>query len=363
MHFPTRHSDIQARLETIDPLAYGKTRNYIDGDVTYLSPYLSRGVLSTRQVFQSVLARGFDPKAVERFVQELCWRDYWQAVWRSKGSAINSDLRRPQPDVAHTGLPTNLQNANTGIAAIDQAINTLYQSGYAHNHLRMYIASLACRIAKCHWKIPAQWMYYHLLDADWASNALSWQWVAGANSTKTYIANQENINRFCHCDQRGTFLDQSYEAIETMQTPPALSELASPNFATALPQHEPLRIDQAHDTLIYNFYNMDPQWRTEQAANRILLLEPSIFKAYPVAQQSIQFMIDLGANVPGLQWFVGEFAELESQLENKRVFYKEHPLNRYRGTEAPRDPIHHVDGYYPSFFSYWKACQRSLKNA
>ena len=35
-------------------------------------------------------------------------------------------------------------------------------------------------------------MYYHLLDGDWASNALSWQWVAGSNASKKYYANQAN---------------------------------------------------------------------------------------------------------------------------------------------------------------------------
>jgi deoxyribodipyrimidine photo-lyase len=61
----------------------------------------------------------------------------------------------------------------------------------------MYIASLACNVAQSQWRIPAKWMYYHLLDADWASNALSWQWVAGTNSNKKYFANQNNINKYC----------------------------------------------------------------------------------------------------------------------------------------------------------------------
>jgi len=36
-----------AQVVRIDPVAYGRTRNYVDGAVTRLSPYLSRGVLST----------------------------------------------------------------------------------------------------------------------------------------------------------------------------------------------------------------------------------------------------------------------------------------------------------------------------
>ena len=55
----------------------------------------------------------------------------------------------------------------------------------------MYIASIICNTAKCHWKIPAKWFYYHLKDGDWGSNALSWQWVCGTNSGKKYYANQK----------------------------------------------------------------------------------------------------------------------------------------------------------------------------
>ena len=38
------------------------------------------------------------------------------------------------------------------------------------------------------------------------SNALSWQWVAGTNSHKKYLANQENINKYCKSNDKNTFL-------------------------------------------------------------------------------------------------------------------------------------------------------------
>ncbi len=49
--FGTQKSDIDALLLAIDPIAYAKSRNFLDGAVTYLSPYISRGVLTTRRVF------------------------------------------------------------------------------------------------------------------------------------------------------------------------------------------------------------------------------------------------------------------------------------------------------------------------
>ena len=44
-------------------------------------------------------------------------------------------------------------------------------------------------------------------------------------------------------------------------------------------------------TLIYNFYNLDPQWK-KYNANRILLIEPSVFENYPISKKSMEFMIN-----------------------------------------------------------------------
>ena len=59
MIFETDYNTIQQRIENIDPLKYGKTRNYLNGDVTYLSPFISRGIISTRQIAKAVLAKGY----------------------------------------------------------------------------------------------------------------------------------------------------------------------------------------------------------------------------------------------------------------------------------------------------------------
>ena len=139
--------------------------------------------------------------------------------------------------------PGRMLEANTGITAIDQGIEELYGTGYMHNHMRMYVAALACNTGRYHWKIPAQWLYYHLLDADWASNALSWQWVAGTNSKKKYIANQENINKYCSTRQRNTFLDVSYEELAEMPVPEALKTPGIPKLQTPLPETEAVKLN------------------------------------------------------------------------------------------------------------------------
>lgn len=362
MHFSTDYQHILDQIDRIEPIRYEKTRNFIDGAVTRLSPYISRGVISTKQVFERTLARGFDPRQIEKFIQELAWRDYWQQVWIAKGELINEDLRFPQTPVENHGIAAAIVEAKTGIEAIDRAIEAFYETGYLHNHVRMYIASIACNIAQSHWRMPARWMYYHLLDADWASNALSWQWVAGANSRKKYYANQQNINKYCHTRQRNTFLDVDYAEFDTLKTPVALQDIIQPDLSTPLPEKKAIQIQSGLPTLIYNFYNLDPRWKEDIQANRILLLEPSHFEQYPVSDKTIDFILALGKNIEGLQVYAGEFDELVNEYPIQEMFYKEHPLNRhYRGAEESRDWMFEVRGYFPSFFAFWKKCQKSRK--
>ncbi len=362
LKFTTDYKTILEKLDEVDPLKYGKTRNFVNGAVTYLSPYISRGVISTKQVLLHILAKGYKMQQIESFVKELCWRDYFQRVGQHKN--LNQDIKQAQEPVLHYEIPVEIVNANTGIIGIDNAIQQLYSTGYMHNHCRMYTASVVCNIAKSYWLRPAQWMYYYLLDGDWASNACSWQWVAGANSSKKYYANQENINKYTNTNETATFLDSLYEAIEQMEVPETLVATQKLLFETTLPKSELLQLDNNLPTFIYNYYNLDPLWHAEELGNRILLVEPEFFAAYPVNNNCIDFMLSLGNNIPNIQVFVGSFEALSNQYHLQNIYYKEHPLNiGYTGTEETRDWItDKVTGYYPSFFSYWKKVEKHLYN-
>ena len=349
------------RIQRVDPIEYGKSRNYLSGAVTHLSPYISRGLISTKQIFDSVLKREYAIDEVESFLKELAWRDYWQQIWLARGSEINSDIRNPQPRADRAGVPVNIISGQTGIQAIDRGIAEFYKTGYLHNHLRMYIASLATNLGRCAWIQPAQWMYYHLLDADWASNALSWQWVCGAKSNKLYFANQENINKYCNTNQTQTFLDVSYEEIETLGITKELQELEVFELTTKLPVTTFPTIQNGDTCFIYNFYNLDPMWRKDEGGARVLLLEPSIFEKYPVSERSIQFCLDIAKeNIPNLQIYVGEFKDLQRVPEVKFIF-KEHPLNTYDGIQDEREWISNVKGEYPSFFAFWKKVKKEFQ--
>lgn len=362
MNFPTNYSSILKRVDAIDPIGYAKTRNFIDGGVTYLSPYISRGVISTKEIKELIFAKGYKYYQIEKFIQELAWREYFQRVWQVKGNAIDTELKNPQESVAHYQMIRNIENAQTEITAIDDQINNLYKWGYMHNHARMYTASIVCNIGKAHWNLPARWMYYHLLDGDLASNHCSWQWVASTFSSKKYYCNQENINKYCNSNQRNTFLDKSYEELPTMPIPAALKETVASTLETVLPTNETLNFDTSKPLLLYNSYNLDPNWRINEDVNRVLLLEPSHFKQYPVSEKVIQFVLDLKLNIQNLQVYVGELNELINLTGCTTIISKEHPaFHHYGNIKDERDWMFpKVTGFYNSFSSYWKQCSKYL---
>jgi deoxyribodipyrimidine photo-lyase len=313
-------------------------------------------------VYQRVMQKGYRKYQIEKLIKELCWRDYFQRVAQEKIKEIVYDTGPQQTEAEYQGIPTALEQAATGISAIDAQIQELQNTGYMHNHMRMYVASLATNIGRYHWREPARWMYYYLLDADIASNHCSWQWVCGVRSKKKYIANQENINRYFHSQQKNTFLDHPYEVLEKQPVPAVLLDHQAFHVKTILPDTRQPELDPALSTLLYTPYNLDPFWHRDLSANRILLLEPAHFDQFPMHPRTLQFMQDLGQNIPGLQTWVASFEELQSRLGTGEILYKEHPLFRHhRGREDPRDwVVPEVSGYHPSFFAYWKKVEKLL---
>ena len=390
------------QVKAYQPGKYHATRNYINGAVTSWSPYISRGLLSPVLVMEQLKEQHSYQQWIG-FMQQMAWRDYFQRVWQHQGNLILEDLKSPQTDVIIKQLPLPIQNASTGIHALDKSIAQLYDTGYLHNHLRMYLSMLHSNIFKAAWLPGAKWMYAHLLDHDPAANFLSWQWVAGTFSSKKYIANQDNINKYTNTNQAGTFLDTEYENLteaifnvagqiksnHTGKWSAPLDQIFDIDTRTILKNIKEKNSFQIFDInqvlpsqsfCIYNSFNLDPLWHTEVSVNRILLLEPNHFNQFPITEKVLQFVIDLAkTNIPGIQIFIGNFEDLNQILEtnsstenlanaaseNKRpiIYFKEHPITKhYQGIREERDWLFpQVSGYYPSFFGYWKKCERYLK--
>lgn len=204
------HEAAQQTLQQVDALKYGTTRNFGDGKVTRLSPYIHHGVLSLNEVRNAALHTCSQPEQISKFIQELAWRDFWQRVAHQHPDWIWHDIEPYKTgfkaaDYAET-LPDDIATGTTGVACIDAFIHDLIQTGYVHNHARMYLASYVVHFRRIKWQAGAQWFLEHLLDGDEASNNLSWQWVASTFSNKPYIFNLENVAKYF-----GTLVDTTPE--------------------------------------------------------------------------------------------------------------------------------------------------------
>ena len=362
IEFPTSISEIYRQIQSINPIQYRATRNFGNGAITQLSPYISRGAISTSSFFEHLKTLGLQWFDIEGLVQQLAWRDYFQNVWKVEKDGIFSDLKQPQENVESKGIPTAILKGETGIQILDEAVKTLYETGYLHNHLRMYLASVCCNIAHCHWSEPAKWLYSNLLDGDLASNHLSWQWVAGSFSKKKYFANQDNLNKYFGGTQKDTFLDVDYSDFETLKTPEILKETKEFDLKTSLQSFENDTISNVK-SLVFNYYNLDPNWHQDEDFQRILLLEPTFFEKFPVSEKCLDFALALSKNIPDLKIFVGEFSALSEIISTENIWYKEHPTNNhYAGTRENRTSLSNIEGNFPSFFNYWKKIKKELQN-
>lgn len=210
----------EEKLSQIKPARYAKTRNYLDGDVTYLSPYLRHGVLSLAEVRDKALTLTSANKA-EKFVNELGWRDYWQRVYRVIGNGVWEDLEAWKTgfsaDDYADELPEDIRTATTDSPCMNSMIRELYETGYLHNQMRMKLAAYVVHWRRVKWQVGAAWFLEHLLDGDPASNNLSWQWVASTFGSKPYIFNQSNMDKyfekFGDCGKPDKNFRGSYERI------------------------------------------------------------------------------------------------------------------------------------------------------
>ena len=171
--------------------------------VSVLSPYIRRRlVLESDAVAAALAAHG--PEEAEKFVQEVIWRGYFKGwlerrpqVWTSYVSGLEADLTSLDRDRRLRRDVDSAMNGKTGLECFDAWATELVDTGYLHNHARMWFASIWIFTLGLPWRLGADFFYRHLLDGDAASNTLGWRWAAGLHTRgKPYPADAQNIATF-----------------------------------------------------------------------------------------------------------------------------------------------------------------------
>ena len=170
--------------------------------VSGLSPYVRHRILSEEELVSKVLA-SHSRSAAFKFVQEIFWRTYWKgwlehrpAVWERFEVEVQSEYANLVQVPVKNKIFEQAISGTTQIAIFNSWVNELKETGYLHNHARMWFASIWIFTLRLPWQLGADFFYNHLLDGDPASNTLGWRWVAGLQTAgKTYLATESNIRK------------------------------------------------------------------------------------------------------------------------------------------------------------------------
>jgi deoxyribodipyrimidine photo-lyase len=164
---------------------YDRTRNFPGQDGTsMLSPHLHWGELSPGQVWRAV-ARAAKGDGVESFINELLWREFSaHLLWH------HPDLPEQPLRPEFSAMPWRSddralrawQRGRTGVPIVDAGMRQLWHTGWMHNRVRMIVASFLVKHLLVPWQEGEKWFWDTLVDADLASNAAQWQWVAGCGA-------------------------------------------------------------------------------------------------------------------------------------------------------------------------------------
>jgi deoxyribodipyrimidine photo-lyase len=368
INFTTKYTEIIEKIESINPITYGRTRNNLDGAVTHISPYLTHGVISLPQVRDVVLQR-YTAKDSYTFIFELAWREFFQRVYMEEGNNIYSDLKSPQVGVRRYGIPQAILDTNTGITAIDRAYRELIDTGYMHNHARMWAAMLVTNVGHYEWWHSSRHLFYHLLDGDKASNSLSWQWVAGTFSSKQYVANQEMINKFSDLKQKDSYLNIDTSEL-TACSPKILEDETGFNLNTDFTLFEntkKLEDLTGESFMLYSIWTLDPVWEPGQnTSTKILFVDKEELTDFPISPKRISFIQELAKNISDLYLVIGTQEDLLewSKIQGKCIYRKDHPaLYDWPGVvSSPEYLFPEISKVPRGFMSFWKKCEPYLNN-
>ena len=207
MHFePSREAALKKLNNFIESglYNYSKLRNFDFGpnersNISCLSPYITHGIISEKEVIKLSLKKFSFPKN-EKFIQEVLWRIYWKGwlelrpnVW----SDYLTDLKKLKQEYTNNKNYFDAIEGKTKIQCFNIWVEELKNYNYLHNHTRMWFASIWIFTLGLPWQLGADFFMKYLYDGDCASNTLGWRWVAGIQTKgKNYVASEWNIKKF-----------------------------------------------------------------------------------------------------------------------------------------------------------------------
>ena len=149
-----------------------------------LSPYIRFGLISINRMWHE-LNQIIPNKSIDHYKSELGWREFsYYLLYHFPH--LESKNMQPKFDNFEWENSNKYFNAwkkgQTGYPIVDAGMRELWQTGFIHNRTRMVVASFLVKNLLIDWRLGEKWFWDCLVDADYASNVASWQWVAGTGA-------------------------------------------------------------------------------------------------------------------------------------------------------------------------------------
>jgi len=193
--------------------SYKDKRDYpaVDG-TSSLSPYLSSGVLSSRQCLFKVFEKLSEEKeGVKTWVNEIIWREFYKYIlFHNPRVSKNLSFSEKYDDFSWSDNQDHFiawTKGETGVPIIDAAMRQLNSTGWMHNRLRMIVAMYLSKNLLIDWRKGEKYFMQNLIDGDFASNNGGWQWSASTGvDAAPYFRIFNPITQSEKFDKKGDFI-------------------------------------------------------------------------------------------------------------------------------------------------------------
>ena len=305
--------------------------------VSRLSPYVRHRILSEEELISNVLT-SHSRSAAFKFIQEIFWRTYWKgwlehrpAVWDRFEVEVQSEFAKLELVPVKNKIFEQAIGGSTEIAIFNSWVNELKETGYLHNHARMWFASIWIFTLRLPWQLGADFFYNHLLDGDPASNTLGWRWVAGLQTAgKTYLATESNIRK--NAAQRLKTIPDSERGLErlatqTFEIEDSLTIEEKAPSSSRFVDLSPVGIEE-NDAVLVTVEDLSTQW-LDRAGNHVAIFEKTDGRHSEIKKKFRQEAIE------EVKYRIAENSSVG--IENIKIFESAHEISSWMEEQGLND--------------------------
>ena len=305
--------------------------------VSRLSPFVRHRILSEEELISNVLT-SHSRSAAFKFIQEIFWRTYWKgwlehrpAVWDRFEVEVQSEFAKLKQVPVKNKIFEQAIGGSTEIAIFNSWVNELKETGYLHNHARMWFASIWIFTLRLPWQLGADFFYNHLLDGDPASNTLGWRWVAGLQTAgKTYLATESNIRK--NAAQRLKTIPDSERGLErlatqTFEIEDSLTIEEKAPSSSRFVDLSPVSIEE-NDAVLVTVEDLSTQW-LDRAGNHVAIFERTDGRHSEIKKKFRQEAIE------EVKYRIAENSSVG--IENIKIFESAHEISSWMEDQGLND--------------------------